>query len=272
MRAPRSPNTLLQARYVTAQQAVERLLRPQGVLLGELIRLHVGVNDPHLLDASWGYGLVWRRSSFYPTARLDIRNLPGVTHEASWLELPRLFATGAFDAAIWDPIHVPDASATSARYARYVADQAPVRGESVLPFVEPFLVAVRPILDASSGTLIVKLKDINHAGRVQWQVRRLLEVAERLGWLACDEDLSLGTLTDDPKWQVQHLTPKCWCSWLVLHTAPHCPGHGIPRPRARRCANPECRLPFRGRADALTCSDACRQRRHRARGRATGTP
>jgi hypothetical protein len=229
----------------------------------EVVRRHCALDDPHLLDVSWGKGRIWRRSGFDPAVRLDIRQLPRVTHRANWLDLPKLFPCGSFDLAVWDPIHVPDVGRTSVRYARYAAAEAPVKGKSILPLVSPFQAAVRPVLDPTSGTLIIKVKDINHARRVHWQVRRLLDLAEDIGWLACDQDLSLGPLTDDPKWQMQYLAPKYWSNWLVLHTAARCPGRGVRRPRARR--SEMCGKPFRGRADAVTCSARCRKRRQRDR-------
>ena len=237
--------------------AEQRPIPSDEYFLDSLIRLHTALDDPIILDCSGRASSLWK-GRLRPSSVLDLRPFPGVTHVGNWLSLPTLFAAGSIDCAVWDPIHAPDAGKRG-RYARYVADEAPVKGKDVVQLFRPFLEAVRPVLDPHRGTLVVKIADVNHANGYRFQAADLWRIAQELGWRACGRvSTSRPPAGDDPKWIAQFSLPTGVTDWLVFHVAARCPQRaGLPRPRNHRCL--VCGKPFRARADAKTDSPACRK-------------
>jgi hypothetical protein len=235
------------------------LLRRDGEIIDDLADRHCPIQEPLILDPTWGAGGIWRGSRHYPQVRLDIEPKPKATHCASWLDLPSLFAAGTFQLAVVDVIFVDDVGGTSRRYQRYVSPRQGETGASVAERIGPLLAVVRAVLDPKVGTVLWKFQDINHANAVLYLTHELRLAALERGWRVCDYEPALArSLTEDPKWINQHLSPRTLTYWYVLHPGPRCPGNGTPRPRNHRCV--VCGTPFLGRADALTCGPRCRRR------------
>jgi len=243
--------------------AQQRHIPPDEYFLDSLIRLHTALDDPIILDCSGRASGLWE-GRLRPTFVLDIRSFPGVTHVGNWLDLPTLFAANSTDCAVWDPIHVPDAG-KNGRYARYRADDFPVKGKTIVPLFRPFLEAVRPTLDPQRGTLICKIAELNHGNGYAAQAFWLWRIALELDWRYCGRVcISRPPAGDDTKWISQFSMPVGATDWIVFPAAKRCPQRrGLPRPRNHRCL--VCGKPFRGRADAQTHNPTCRKALSRRR-------
>jgi hypothetical protein len=115
-------------------------------------------------------------------------------------------------------------------------------------------------LDPTAGTLVIKMADQVHNGRLLRQPYLLEKIARDLGDHVCD------CVTRD-RVQLPHNTTiiqrhfrRESTTWLVLHMANACPGGGI----RRKLVCPDCGCAFtRKRRDQQTCSDTCRKRKQR---------
>jgi hypothetical protein len=135
-------------------------------------------------------------------------------------------------------------------------------GPNIIPLFRPFLCAARSVLRDEQSLVVAKIGDVVRSNRRQWQPLEFLLAARELGYQPCEQEpLPVRGFPYDPKNVHQfHLRSRTY--WIVLHLGPSCVGPGIGV--AHVCAAPACGRPFRGRADALTCSPRCRQRRKRA--------
>jgi hypothetical protein len=235
-------------------------------ILAELLALHaVGTR---MLDASWGHGRIWGSSLLerYRPTRLDIRADTDPDVVGDWNELAGQFPPASFDVVVWDPPHITDAGrglvGAGGWADRYGTHSRGLRALNVCHLFAPFLEAARSVLEPRTGTLIVKLADQVHAGRLQWQPFELRNVASASGWLPCDYQVRVRSQPLDPRWTVQHHVRRGATFWLALHTGSRCPNPGLELLRV--CAGATDGHLFRPRRrDQLTCSDRCRQRRHR---------
>lgn len=98
----------------------------------ELLELHASAR-PRVLDCTYGRGAVWSRLPVRQSVvKVDIQPLEGLDLQADWRELPCHYPRGSIDVLVWDPIHVADVGCLSQFYSRYVAEQNPVTGGSVV--------------------------------------------------------------------------------------------------------------------------------------------
>jgi hypothetical protein len=240
--------------------------RPIGAnehVLDKLYRLHCALDWPSVIDSSAGKLSVWNGAQLRPEVAIDIEpRHPGVV-EADWLEQPRLYLPGRFHGALWDPIFVPNAG--NGIVGSYRSDRNLVKGKNIVALFQPYLEAVRPILDPRRGTLVVKMIDLYTAGSdFQPQVFELWRIARELEWKSCGYLTTPRGAAVDPKWKRQRSLPIDVTWWLVFHVADRCPQKlGLPRPTHHRCV--VCGTAFLARSIARTCSDKCRSALRRRR-------
>lgn len=240
--------------------------RSDADILAELLALHA-VGD-RVLDASWGHGKIWSQALLqrYRPTRLDVRPETQPDVVGDWNHLGDLFSPAAFTTAVWDPPHICDAGdglVGRRRWAdRYGTHSRGLRADSVCGLFAPFLTSACEVLDPRRGTLIIKIADQVHGGVLQWQPFELRRIALDLGWLACDYQIRVRAQPIDPKWIRQRHTRRSATFWVVFHAGARCPSPGLDLLRV--CAGARDGHLFKPRRrDQLTCSDRCRQRRHR---------
>jgi hypothetical protein len=246
-------------------------------LLRQLLNLHA-VPDPEILDVCANLGVMWRGlERHFRVTRMDREPFPGLDLVGRWQDLPALFPTRRFDVATFDPPYLTQTGNGLAGSSRgYGARYGTLRGAedqdgpNIIPLFRPFLRAARTVLRNEHSIVVAKIGDVVRSNRRQWQPLEFILAARELGYTACEmEPLALRGFAYDPKNIHQfHLRSRTY--WIVLHVGHACVGPGIGV--AHICAAPDCGRPFRGRADALTCSARCRQRRKRATAGVMHTP
>jgi len=235
-----------------------------AALIGQLLGLHYP-HVPRVLDATWGYGRIWRGCAYQPTVRFDMRPLPMVDVVGDWSELPRHFAPGSFEVIAWDPPHQTDGGA-HALGGHDWADGYGTAGEGVRGYANvthlygPFLDAARPLLDPRAGLLLCKLADQVHMGLQHLQAVDFVVAARTAGWTVCEMVPKLrrpGPM--DPRWRRQFHVRKAWSYWICAHPGPRCPAVGVAL--VRPCEREGCPRTFRAsHSDAMYCSQACQKR------------
>jgi NAD dependent epimerase/dehydratase family enzyme len=120
-------------------------------------------------------------------------------------------------------------------WRRYATERNEITGRNVLEQVQQILAAARAMLDPLRGTLILKLGDQVHHGERQFHWFGVLQLAERYGWLLCDERVENGANMPDPK-RLHRRHFDSQVRWLVLHSGPRCPGPGLLLAGRARCS------------------------------------
>jgi hypothetical protein len=240
-----------------------------GRFLRTLLALHA-VPDPEILDVCANRGVMWRGlEQHFRVTRMDRDNHPGLDLVGCWQDLPSLFPTRRFDALAFDPPHLTQAghglvdSVYGERYGTR-AGVVDMDGPTIIPLFRPFLEAARAVLRDDRSIILAKIGDVVRSNRRQLQPLEFILAARELGFQPCElEPLPLRGFPYDPK-NVHQFHLHSHCYWIVLHAKPPVcvgPGAGV----AHICAAPNCGRPFRGRADAITCSPRCRKRFQRTR-------
>jgi len=238
-------------------------MRPSSdaAILDQLIGLHFAT-APIMLDATWGRGVIWRGSAYQPTTRLDVRPMPGVDVVGEWRDLPQLFGPDAFQLVVWDPPHQTDGGESALdgqRWAnKYGTATTTVQGLRDLTSLYPvFLESCGRVL-RQDGMLLAKIGDQVHSGLQRLQAVDLVVACRAAAWTVCEMIPKLrqpGPM--DPKWRRQYHVRKAWSYWICAHPGPRCTSIGVAL--LRSCAACGRGFPAR-RADAKTCSGACRER------------
>jgi hypothetical protein len=249
-----------------------------GVRIGpysstEVVRIlaHCFFRDAHTcIDLTYGAGEFWK-APYPPDVAITTNNIDPCASTNLHVDFTATgLPDGAFDLGVYDPPHLPHLGAMAFMARRY----GTVRSTS----------GFRAMIEA--GTLeawrlsrvgiIVKLADAPNGGAylplTSW-------AAEALGVQPCFVMHTVGTPTPRPKGELARVPRNNGADWLVWRKG----GNRYPDfiklyerqealrvaslESARRCAI--CDTPLaRRRSDAVTCSDACRQRLRRGRGAA----
>jgi hypothetical protein len=235
-------------------------------ILSQLIGLHY-YHEPIMLDATWGFGRIWRGCPYQPTTRFDARALPGVDVVGEWSQLPDLFAPAAFQAIVWDPPHQTDGGmgALDGDWGNnYGTTGENVRGFPNITHLYPgFLEAARVVLQPVVGTVFCKIADQVHQQEQQLQAVDFVIACRAAGWTVCEMVPKMRRPgATDPRWRRQLHIRKAWSYWICAHPGPTCPAVGVAL--VQPCQG--CGRDFRTqRSDARTCGDRCRKRLQRPR-------
>jgi hypothetical protein len=242
-----------------------------GRLLRALLTLHA-VADPDILDVCANRGVMWQGlERHFRVTRMDREPIPGLDLVGRWQDLPSLFPVRRFDVVVWDPPYLTQtghglagsARGYGTRYGTY-AGADDLGGPNIIPLFRPFLVPAMAVLRDEHSIILAKIGDVVRSNRRQNQPLEFVFAARELGLHVCEfEPLPVRGFAYDPKNMHQfHLRSRTY--WIVLHAGQSCVGPGVGV--AHVCAAPGCGRPFRGRADARTCSTRCRKRLQRSSG------
>ena len=142
-------------------------------------------------------------------------------HVCSWDSVP--LPDGSVDAIIFDPPHLPQASASPASLEQYVRDYGLVIGEKAesgpaMRFHQFLLEAHRLLV--SDGVVLAKLKDYVHNHRYQWTLTAWVNAVRQVdGLTPCDliikRDPAGGNLKSG-RWKTAHHVRNVHCWWAVV--------------------------------------------------------
>lgn len=129
---------------------------------------------------------------------------------------------GSYDVIVFDPPHLPAASASPGSMQRFVGNyglgHAP-KGDNIASYFPPFLSEAARVL-RPDGLIFAKLKDFVHNHSYQWMLAEFVAaVRAQPGLTPCDlivkRDPSGGGLKSS-KWIKQHHVRNAHCWWIVV--------------------------------------------------------
>lgn len=209
--------------------------RPTSVVFGrdpqvitQIIETHAPA-DPRILDVTYNKGVMWKKTGYAPH-RADISRemSPDADTIADCRDLP--FQDQSFDVIAFDPPHLPAAAASKnssgIERAQYGLDGVHdyMQGDNIHPLFLPFLSEARRVV-TTNGIIIVKIADLIHNHRYQWQHVALINAAHALGMTVCDliikADPAASNLKSS-KWVNVHHFRRAHCYWLVIRPGSKC--------------------------------------------------
>jgi hypothetical protein len=213
--------------------------RPLSVLRGEdnealelLIPVHWRSSDPRILDATYNKGVMWKGTAYQPH-RMDINAELTLDTVADFMAMP--FVAGSFDVIVFDPPHLPTASASAnssgIERAQYglTANGHGREGDNVAGMFEPFLLEAKRVL-VDGGIVLAKIADITHNHRYQWQQVDFVNAVRRVGMTPCDLLVkwpgSGGNLKSSKWVNVYHLR-RCHSYWIVVRNSTKCEARSV---------------------------------------------
>ena len=222
--------------------------RPLSTLNGkdrEAIDILIGIHcenpdSPVILDCTHNEGVMWKGCSFSPSFRSDIDPSHPIDVAADFMSLP--FSDSSFDIVVFDPPHLPTAAASEnssgiwkRRYG-ITEDGLGREGDDVSGMFEPALLEIKRVLK-DGGISLVKIADLVHNHRFQWQMVDLVVAARAVALTPCDllikMDPAQGNLKSS-KWKtVKHLR-KAHSYWVVLRNSCRCEKKRISSPEIDR--------------------------------------
>jgi hypothetical protein len=196
--------------------------------LSILFDIHVGADDPRILDCTYNQGTMWKGLDYKPV-RMDIDPSFELDVVGDFRDLGGLFPANSFDVLVFDPPHLPSSAASPKSSKmwkmRYGITNDPTRcGDNVSPLFLPFLSGAKEIL-RPDGVILAKIADLTHNHRYQWQHIDFINAVFSVGLTPCDMlikvDPAAGNLKSS-KWKnVKHLR-KCHCYWIVVRNSTRC--------------------------------------------------
>lgn len=183
----------------------------------DLITLHATPN-PIILDATYGYGRMWKGLAWQPAERMDIRELPDVTQIGDFRQMPADWAD-RFDVIVYDPPHMAETGANSRHAEAFGRLPDLQHAADITHLFLPFLREARRVLKPQ-GIILAKLIDTVHRGKMKWQVADfILATRQVAGLTACDrmikDDPRASTLTGH-NWQIQRHLRRNDVFWVVV--------------------------------------------------------
>lgn len=128
----------------------------------------------------------------------------------------------SYDVIVFDPPHLPAASASPMSHPHYVRDyglgHAP-KADNISDYFAPFLAEATRVL-RQEGLVFAKLKDFVHNHTYQWTLNDFVSAVKATpGLTACDliikRDPSGGALKSS-KWQRAHHVRNAHCWWIIV--------------------------------------------------------
>lgn len=194
-----------------------------------LMEVHCENRDsPFILDCTHNKGTMWKGCSFSPSVKTDLDPTHPIDLAANFMSLP--FRDEVFDVVVFDPPHLPTnaASANSSRIweKRYgITSSGEGREEDdVSGMFPPALIEIKRVL-VKDGIALVKIADLIHNHRYQWQMCDLVNAARQVGLTPCDMlvkmDPAQGNLKSS-KWKIVRHLRKSHSYWVVLRNSSRC--------------------------------------------------
>jgi hypothetical protein len=193
-----------------------------------LLKVHA-VDNPRVVDVTYNRGVMWKGTGISPHRSDVSREMsPEADTIADCRSLP--FGDGSFDVIAFDPPHLPNASG-SANSSGIEKKQYGLNGsndyaagDNVNPLFTPFLTEARRVL-SKDGIIIVKIADLVHNHKYQWQHVALINAATSLGMTVCDmivkADPAAANLKSS-KWERVFHFRRAHCYWLVIRPGVKC--------------------------------------------------
>jgi hypothetical protein len=196
-----------------------------GYILDILIDMHAPPY-PVVMDATYNRGVMWKNSRYSPDIKADRRYVRGVSLAADFFALP--IRSSCIDVLVFDPPHLPTNAASvnsskiwEERYGITSMGQGRT-GDNVSGMFPPFLAEAKRVL-AQDGVALVKIADLIHNHRYQWQHVDMICMAQQAGLTACDMMIKVnnGNLKSS-KWDNQRHLRKAHSFWMVLRNSKKC--------------------------------------------------
>lgn len=193
-----------------------------------LISLHASSSQPVILDTTYGGGVMWKKCSFQPHERIDIREeLEGLTRVLDFSELHTVFQK-EFDVIVFDPPHLPGDAAnelsSSPMISYYGLKTMSKDSDNVNHLFRNFLVSAKQVLN-KEGIILAKIADLTHNHRYQWQHVDFINACFELEMQPCDLMIKVdpaGGNLKSSKWQNQYHLRKSHCYWIVVRHGGSC--------------------------------------------------
>ena len=193
-----------------------------------LLEIHCNTLTPKILDCTHNKGTMWKGLT-YDLTTMDIDPQFNTDYVADFRKMP--FEDDSFDVIVFDPPHLPIASATEhaskiweTRYGLNDIKGNGRDGDNVSEMFYPFLMEAKRVLK-QDGIILAKIADLTHNHRYQWQHVDLINTVRKVGLTPCDMlikvDPSAGNLQSS-KWKnIKHLR-KSHCFWIVIRNSNKC--------------------------------------------------
>lgn len=212
-------------------------MRYKSVLMGRdneviplLLEIHCNIENPYILDCTHNKGTMWKGLN-YNLKTLDIdpsfnTDFVGDFRNMDFIE------DNSFDVLVFDPPHLPTNAASEhssniwkKRYGITDDKDMGRDGDNVSEMFIPFLDEAKRVLKRD-GIVLVKLADLIHNHKYQWQHVDFINAVNRVGGMTpCDMmikvDPSAGNLTSSKWTNVRHLR-KSHCYWIVVRNSNRC--------------------------------------------------
>lgn len=137
----------------------------------------------------------------------------------TWDQLPD--ASGSVDVLVYDPPHMPVASASPKSLGQYVESyglKRSIKADNVADLHAPFLREAKRVL-RYDGLIFAKIKDYIHNHRYQWNLEYFNAAVREAGLTPCDliikRDPCGGNLKSG-RWKRSHHARNVHCFWVVV--------------------------------------------------------
>jgi hypothetical protein len=228
-------------------------MRPSTVIVGTdtdalraLIPFHAG-SATRILDVTYGGGTMWCGSNYQPLS-LDIDPERHPDYLGSFLDLgnvrpwlnggygvPIALGDASMSVIVFDPPHLPAAAGSpksgQGSYEPFMAyyglrgTRHERSGDNVSVLFGPAFRQFKRVLIQETGIVLVKIADLVHNHRMQFQHRDVLNAAEAVGMTPCalyvKIDPSAGNM-DSGRWENAYHPRNSHCYWIVIRNGTRC--------------------------------------------------
>lgn len=192
-------------------------------LLKRMLDFYPRAKPRLILDATINKGRFWVGNNF-PVIGLDInrRYRPSVVGDN--MQMP--FRSEIFDVVVYDPPHIPNQGKDRQKdfQDRFgLGIKSPKEnGYNFTHQYEPFTKEAYRVLKPE-GLLLCKITDYIHNHQYQWAHVEIINVARRVGFMACDCIIKVrkGPIID-PRWKKAYHSRRHHCYWLVFRKSHKC--------------------------------------------------
>ena len=210
--------------------------RPMSLLNGKdykaieiLLDIHCAVDSPIILDCTYNTGKMWKGfNKDFKIVSMDIDPVYNTEVVGDFTKMP--FEDGSFDVIVFDPPHLPIASASEnsskiweSKYGNTNSGEGR-EGDNISGMFEPFLKEAKRVLK-KDGLVLAKLADIIHNHRYQWQHVDFINAVREIGMTPCDMMVktspSSGNLKSSKWINVNHLK-RNHSYWIVVRNSKNC--------------------------------------------------
>lgn len=195
--------------------------------LQALIALHAPTGVPVIADVTYSKGVMWKGMAYQPVLKSDINPVHDVI-VADFNCLP--YASDSIDVVVFDPPHLPqDAASPKSHWhkkhwgERYGITNDLARDRDNVNMLFPAALAEARRVLVEHGIALVKIVDIVHNHRYQWQHVAVITTAQSMGFTACDMVIrhrQVGPTSG--RWKNQYHARRAHSYWICLRNSRRC--------------------------------------------------